>query len=235
MAHTPLVIPMLLKISDLNLRGIVVLSISKRHGITLVFKNDPLQSVQVGSSFDTFKIVQDLLQVQIENQIRNLFQEHIPAMVHNFSHLVTKNNTTSSSSSSTAVNTPPPQSPMKKKGWESPTKDYTDYKNSNNTYYTSINDHPALKDRAHLTNSNFPFHPLSTRPGFPFMRVRSSSQSSSASDELHPSAFLPHLRPQAATIYTKQNPPSAISKLGRIPQNKENRGEDLGFKFALTP
>lgn len=84
-ADRPLVVPMLLRISDLKLRGIVVLSVSRTKGITLVFKNDPLESITIGSTFDALGGVRDFLQHEIEKQLRNLFQEDLPVMIHHLS------------------------------------------------------------------------------------------------------------------------------------------------------
>ncbi|CEP18625.1 hypothetical protein [Parasitella parasitica] len=84
-ADQPLVVPMLLRISDLKLRGIVVLVVSKTKGITLVFKNDPLESILVSSTFDSVTSVRSFLQREIENQLRNLFQEDLPVMIHSLS------------------------------------------------------------------------------------------------------------------------------------------------------
>jgi mitochondrial distribution and morphology protein 34 len=49
-ANKPLVVPMKIRISNLLLKGIIVLVIDKSRGITLVFKNDPLEKVDVNSS-----------------------------------------------------------------------------------------------------------------------------------------------------------------------------------------
>jgi hypothetical protein len=77
---------MLLKISKLELKGIISLVIDmQRKGITLVFKNDPLQSVLVSSSFDNVHSVRDLLQREIETQLRKLFQDDLPSIIHNVS------------------------------------------------------------------------------------------------------------------------------------------------------
>ncbi|OZJ05626.1 hypothetical protein BZG36_01503 [Bifiguratus adelaidae] len=84
-AHQPLIVPMLLRISDLKLRGIVVLVVSQTKGITLVFKNDPLENIKVSSTFDSITAVQRFLQAEIEKQLRNLFQEDLPSMIHNLS------------------------------------------------------------------------------------------------------------------------------------------------------
>ncbi|KAI8984735.1 hypothetical protein BDF20DRAFT_834226 [Mycotypha africana] len=84
-ADQPLVVPMTLRISDLKLRGIVVLVVSKTKGVTLVFKNDPLESIRVSSTFDSIPILREFLQRQIEVQLRNTFQEDLPLMIHNLS------------------------------------------------------------------------------------------------------------------------------------------------------
>ncbi|KAI9320516.1 hypothetical protein BX666DRAFT_1908796 [Dichotomocladium elegans] len=84
-ADKPLVVPMLLRISDLKLRGIIVLVVSKTKGITLVFKNDPLESIIISSTFDAVTSVRNFLQREIEKQLRNLFQEDLPVMIHNLS------------------------------------------------------------------------------------------------------------------------------------------------------
>lgn len=84
-ADKPLVVPMELRISDLKLRGIVVLVVSKTKGITLVFKNDPLENIVISSTFDSVEILRNYLQRVIEEQLRKLFQEDLPVMIHNLS------------------------------------------------------------------------------------------------------------------------------------------------------
>ncbi|PWA00471.1 hypothetical protein BB558_003490 [Smittium angustum] len=81
-AQAPLIVPMFLKISDLVLKGIIVLAVSKRSGVTLVFKNEPLVSVKVSSSFDNVRSIQRKLQLTIENVLRKLFHEELPKIVH---------------------------------------------------------------------------------------------------------------------------------------------------------
>ncbi|OBZ85413.1 Mitochondrial distribution and morphology protein 34 [Choanephora cucurbitarum] len=84
-ADQPLVVPMILRISELKLRGIVVLVVSKTKGVTLVFKNDPLESIRISSTFDSISILRDFLQRQIEGQLRTMLQENLPVMIHNLS------------------------------------------------------------------------------------------------------------------------------------------------------
>ncbi|KAI7875472.1 hypothetical protein K492DRAFT_152669 [Lichtheimia hyalospora FSU 10163] len=124
-ADKPLVVPMLLRISDLKLRGIVVLVVSKTKGITLVFKNDPLESIIISSTFDSVTSVRNFLQREIEKQLRKLFQEDLPVMIHNLSvrHLQTKQEqqeqqerASSCSSSSIGSRTPITSSPISVNG-----------------------------------------------------------------------------------------------------------------------
>ncbi|KAJ3151661.1 ERMES complex subunit [Geranomyces michiganensis] len=84
-ASWPLVVPMRLKISNLVLRGIIVLVVDKHKGVTLVFKNDPLEKVDVNSTFDNIPNIRRFLQLQIETQLRKMFQEDLPALIHNLS------------------------------------------------------------------------------------------------------------------------------------------------------
>lgn len=84
-AAQPLVVPMQLRLHRLRLRAIVVLILSKTKGITMVFKNDPLESVSVSSTFDDVPPIASFLQTQIEETIRALFREDLPAIIHQLS------------------------------------------------------------------------------------------------------------------------------------------------------
>ncbi|KAG5455738.1 MAG: hypothetical protein BJ554DRAFT_4738 [Olpidium bornovanus] len=85
LAAEPLVLPMRLRISSLCLNGIVVLVVDQHRGVTLAFKNDPVERVDVSSTFDGMPNVQRFLQAEIEKQLRSLFQDDLPAMVHTLS------------------------------------------------------------------------------------------------------------------------------------------------------
>jgi len=84
-ADRPLVVPMQLRISSFRLRGIMVLVVCKTKGITLAFKNDPLESVIVSSTFDSIENIQRFLQTQIEGQLRKLFADDLPRLIHTLS------------------------------------------------------------------------------------------------------------------------------------------------------
>ncbi|KAG8904167.1 ERMES complex subunit [Tulasnella sp. 403] len=84
-AHQPLVVPMLLRLSHFRLNAYVVLVLSKQKGITLVFKTDPLQNVDVNSTFDSIAVIQKFIQKEIEGQLREMFREDLPAIIHRLS------------------------------------------------------------------------------------------------------------------------------------------------------
>lgn len=84
-AARPLVVPMKLRLSAVRLKAIVVLVVSKQKGITLVFKNDPLESVDVSSTFDSVAVIQKYLQQEIEGQLREMFREDLPGIIHRLS------------------------------------------------------------------------------------------------------------------------------------------------------
>lgn len=84
-AAAPLIVPMTLQLSALSLRAIVVLVVSRQKGITLVFKNDPLESVQVSSSFDGVESVAGYIQREIEGQLREAFRSDLPGIIHRLS------------------------------------------------------------------------------------------------------------------------------------------------------
>ena len=87
MSHyrTPLTIPLQITLSDFKLSGFVILVFSKQKGITVVFRNDPLESLKVSSTFDSIPFVRDFLQKEIEAQLRILFMDELPAIIHRLS------------------------------------------------------------------------------------------------------------------------------------------------------
>lgn len=82
--HT-LVVPMLLRLSHFRLSSYVVLVVSKQKGITLVFKTDPLQNVDINSTFDSIAVIQSFIQREIEGQLRQMFREDLPGIIHRLS------------------------------------------------------------------------------------------------------------------------------------------------------
>lgn len=84
-ARQPLVVPMLLRLSHFRLSSYVVLVVSKQKGITLVFKTDPLQHVDINSTFDSIAVIQEFIQREIEGQLRQMFREDLPGIIHRLS------------------------------------------------------------------------------------------------------------------------------------------------------
>ncbi|KAF3990591.1 hypothetical protein FT663_01666 [Candidozyma haemuli var. vulneris] len=81
----PFNLPLDLKLSDIKISGIGIIVFSKSKGLTLVFRNDPLDSIKVSSTFDTVQVLANFLQKQIETQIRDLFRETLPTLLHRLS------------------------------------------------------------------------------------------------------------------------------------------------------
>ena len=84
-AKQPLVVPMLLRLSHFKLNSYVVLVVSKQKGITIVFKTDPLQHVDINSTFDSIAVIQKFIQREIEDQLRQMFREDLPGIIHRLS------------------------------------------------------------------------------------------------------------------------------------------------------
>lgn len=84
-ADAPLIVPMFLRLSDFKLSSIIILVFSKAKGVTLVFRNDPVESVRVSSTFDSIPVIAQFLQKEIEKQLRIFFQEELPAIIHKLS------------------------------------------------------------------------------------------------------------------------------------------------------
>lgn len=84
-AASGLTIPLSITLSDIKLSAFIILVFSKQKGLTLVFRNDPLESLKVSSTFDSIQFVRDYLQKTIEQQLRNLMMEELPAIIHRLS------------------------------------------------------------------------------------------------------------------------------------------------------
>lgn len=84
-AASGLTIPISITLSDIRLSGFVILVFSRQKGLTIVFRNDPLESLKVSSTFDSIPFIKDYLQREIEAQLRVLFMEDLPAILHRLS------------------------------------------------------------------------------------------------------------------------------------------------------
>jgi hypothetical protein len=95
-ADQPLPIPVKLRISNLKLSGIAALGFSNK-GITFCFKNDPLEDINVSSTFDRIQAIKKLIERIIKTQISAFLLEDVPELIHNYSksnNQSTSNNTT---------------------------------------------------------------------------------------------------------------------------------------------
>jgi len=84
-AAAGLTIPLQITLSDFKLSAIIILVFSRQKGLTIVFRNDPLESLKVSSTFDSIPFVANYLQEVIERQLRTLFMDELPAIIHRMS------------------------------------------------------------------------------------------------------------------------------------------------------
>lgn len=84
-ASAGLTIPLSITLSEIKLSGFIILVFSKQKGLTLVFRNDPLESLKVSSTFDSIQFVRDYLQKTIEGQLRSLMMDELPSIIHRLS------------------------------------------------------------------------------------------------------------------------------------------------------
>ncbi|KAL8958488.1 MAG: hypothetical protein Q9183_005823, partial [Haloplaca sp. 2 TL-2023] len=84
-ASSGLTIPLQITLSEIKLSAFIILVFSRQKGLTLVFRNDPLESLKVSSTFDAIPFVRDYLQKEIEGQLRTLLMDDVPAIIHRLS------------------------------------------------------------------------------------------------------------------------------------------------------
>ncbi|EXJ89167.1 hypothetical protein A1O3_02231 [Capronia epimyces CBS 606.96] len=84
-ADKGLTIPLQITLSEFRLSAFIILVFSRQKGLTLVFRNDPLESLRVSSTFDSIPFVANFLQREIENQLRGLLMDELPAIIHRLS------------------------------------------------------------------------------------------------------------------------------------------------------
>lgn len=84
-AASGLTIPLQITLSEIKLSAFIIVVFSKQKGLTLVFRNDPLESLKVSSTFDSIQFVRDYLQKTIEVKLRDLMMDELPAIIHRLS------------------------------------------------------------------------------------------------------------------------------------------------------
>ncbi|KAI3637187.1 hypothetical protein MIR68_004893 [Amoeboaphelidium protococcarum] len=98
-AYKPLVLPLALTISQLELDAIMSVAYSKQNGLTVNFKNDPLQGLKITSTFDELG-VNELITKEITERIRSTLCDVLPVVLHQLSLGWNKNYSTSGASQS---------------------------------------------------------------------------------------------------------------------------------------
>ncbi|CAK7267242.1 ERMES complex subunit [Sporothrix epigloea] len=84
-AASGLTIPLQITLSEIKLSAFIIVVFSKQKGLTLVFRNDPLESLMVSSTFDSIQFVREYLQRTIEGKLRDLMMDELPAIIHRLS------------------------------------------------------------------------------------------------------------------------------------------------------
>ena len=84
-ASSGLTIPIQITLSEIKLSAFIILVFSRQKGLTLVFRNDPLESLKVSSTFDAIPFVREYLQKEIEGQLRTLLMDEVPVIIHRLS------------------------------------------------------------------------------------------------------------------------------------------------------
>jgi distribution and morphology protein 34 len=84
-AASGLTIPLQITLSEIKLKAFIIVVFSKQKGLTLVFRDDPLESLKVSSTFDSIQFVRDYLQRTIEVKLRNLMMDELPSIIHRLS------------------------------------------------------------------------------------------------------------------------------------------------------
>eukprot|EP00002_Diphylleia_rotans_P004491 TRINITY_DN1332_c0_g1_i11.p1 TRINITY_DN1332_c0_g1~~TRINITY_DN1332_c0_g1_i11.p1 ORF type:complete len:203 (-),score=50.14 TRINITY_DN1332_c0_g1_i11:1795-2403(-) len=78
--HHPLIIPLCMHVSAVDIRGIIQLSV-RQDQVSLFFQDDPLKGLQVDSSFNIIHGAQSTIQKSVEDQIRNFFMVLLPEII----------------------------------------------------------------------------------------------------------------------------------------------------------
>lgn len=83
-AQKGLEMPMSLHISQLKLDAVISIGYSMQQGLTVNFKNDPLHSITIRSTFDELGI-NDLITREIKERIRSSLRDVLPRILHQMS------------------------------------------------------------------------------------------------------------------------------------------------------
>ncbi|KXX79524.1 Mitochondrial distribution and morphology protein 34 [Madurella mycetomatis] len=84
-AASGLTIPLQITLAEIKLKAFIIVVFSKQKGLTIVFRDDPLESLKVSSTFDSIQFVRDYLQRTIEGKLRDLMMDELPSIIHRLS------------------------------------------------------------------------------------------------------------------------------------------------------
>ncbi|RMZ83051.1 hypothetical protein DV738_g1430, partial [Chaetothyriales sp. CBS 135597] len=167
-AATGLTIPLQITLSDFRLSGFIILVFSRQKGLTIVFKDDPLESLKVSSTFDSIPFVANYLQKEIETQLRNLLMDDLPAIIHRLSLSFWRTENSSSPAAERELQVPdeesqdvaddplasPPQDPVDSSGNALSPSEVTSLSLDSSVETQSLFSHKNLLKLATLTDSH---------------------------------------------------------------------------------
>lgn len=85
-----LLFPLELSVSELKLNALFVLEASKHKGLTLTFKNEPMESLKISSSLDGIPGIGAYLRDEIGRMAKEAVAEELPKVLHDQSVLILK-------------------------------------------------------------------------------------------------------------------------------------------------
>lgn len=85
MSNDSFSIPLNLQLSQIKINSIIIIVFSKTKGLTLVFRNEPLEKIVINSSFDDINPLKDFLQKKIETQIKDIIKDILPSLLYELS------------------------------------------------------------------------------------------------------------------------------------------------------
>lgn len=74
--------PIELTVSQVHLDTLLSVHVSRWHGVTVTFRNDPIQSLQINTTFDGLPAVQAKIQEEVERRVREALRTELPAAIH---------------------------------------------------------------------------------------------------------------------------------------------------------
>lgn len=86
-ASSSLLLPLRVEISEIRLAGVITVVFSPRKGLTILFDDNPLQSLKVSTAFDSIPSIASFIRREIETKMTESIIEDVPEMLHIFSRI----------------------------------------------------------------------------------------------------------------------------------------------------